>query len=230
MTDFKLCQRNNVNRRPPFVCSLRSARRLGTRDDGRVSDARTKLTDPRAIRALAHPVRLAILEYLGGVDSATATECAQVTGMSPSATSYHLRELARYGLVSETPGADKRERRWRSSGDFSVGQSGDKDVRDASTLLGRLVLGRADERAAAFLDKAEDEPLEWWDSSMFSESQLSMTPAEARDLTEAVNKLLKPYSRKRRDAPPGARAVQVTFRLFPLPARPDPPVRHGPQS
>jgi DNA-binding transcriptional ArsR family regulator len=177
------------------------------------------LTDPRAIRALAHPARLAILEYLGGVDSATATECAEVTGMSPSATSYHLRELARYGLVSETPGTDKRERRWRSSGDFSVGQGGGKDVRDASALLGRLVLGRADERAATYLDRAEEEPPDWWDAAVFNEARLSMTVDEAQRLAEAVRKLLKPYSRKRRDAPAGAREVQVTFRLFPLPER-----------
>lgn len=185
---------------------------------GDVSDTRTMLTDPRAIRALAHPARLAILEYLGGTDSATATECAEVVDMSPSATSYHLRELARYGLVSEAPGTDRRERRWRSSGTFSIAEGyGDKEMQDATTLLGRLVLGRADERAAAFLEHADAESQEWWDASVFSESRLTMTVEQARDLAEAFNKLIKPYSRKRGDAPAGAREVQVTFRAFPLP-------------
>ena len=59
------------------------------------------LSDPKAMRALAHPARLAILTRLEG--SATATEVAEVAGITPSAASYHLRMLAKYGFVEDAP-------------------------------------------------------------------------------------------------------------------------------
>src|SRR5580693_2363001 len=75
-----------------------------------------QLTDARLMRGLAHPARLAILEHLVLDGPATATECADVAGLSPSACSYHLRALARYGLADEDPqsAADGRHRPWRA--------------------------------------------------------------------------------------------------------------------
>jgi DNA-binding transcriptional ArsR family regulator len=61
-------------------------------------DGRIVLSDPRAIRALAHPARLALLEALLAGEELTATEAASVTGLSPSATSYHLKALERWGI------------------------------------------------------------------------------------------------------------------------------------
>src|SRR5579859_585429 len=74
------------------------------------------ITDPRTMRGLAHPARLAILQHLVLDGPATATECAEVAGLSPSACSYHLRALARYGFVDEDPsgGSDRRHRPWRA--------------------------------------------------------------------------------------------------------------------
>src|SRR5277367_4437548 len=74
-----------------------------------------ELTDPRMMRALAHQARIAIWMHLGMHGPATATECAQIAGLSPSACSYHLRTLARYGFVEEgrASSTDGRERPWR---------------------------------------------------------------------------------------------------------------------
>lgn len=76
-----------------------------------------QLTDPRMMRALAHPARIAIWQFLGLEGPATATECAEVAGLSPSACSYHLRTLARYGFVEEdlASAADGRQRPWRAT-------------------------------------------------------------------------------------------------------------------
>src|SRR5579859_810386 len=75
-----------------------------------------KVTDPVMMRALAHPARIDILLHLIVHGPATATECAEVAGLSPSACSYHLRTLARYGLAEEAPdeAADGRQRPWRA--------------------------------------------------------------------------------------------------------------------
>ena len=78
---------------------------------------RVVLTDPRAIRALAHPARLAIIEALGPGEELTATELAAVTGLSPSATSYHLKALAKWGILEAGQArADGRDRPWKATG------------------------------------------------------------------------------------------------------------------
>src|SRR5215468_11502314 len=74
------------------------------------------LRDPRSIRALAHPARMAILDALASGDELTATECAELTGLSPSATAYHLKLLERYGFAEPAPArSDGRERPWRTT-------------------------------------------------------------------------------------------------------------------
>ena len=74
-----------------------------------------KLTDPETMRALAHPARIALWQHLLLEGPATATESAPVAELSPSACSYHLRQLARYGFVEQdqAAAANGRERPWR---------------------------------------------------------------------------------------------------------------------
>ena len=70
-----------------------------------------------AARALAHPARLAIIDALAAGEELTATQCAELTGLSPSATAYHLKLLERYGFAETAPPRpDRRERPWRATG------------------------------------------------------------------------------------------------------------------
>ena len=79
------------------------------------SPDKLRVQDPRAIRALAHPARMAIIDALASGDELTATECAELTGLSPSATAYHLKFLERHGLAEPAPARnDGRERPWRA--------------------------------------------------------------------------------------------------------------------
>src|SRR6516162_99595 len=88
-----------------------SSGRVRSMPNGPADRERVVLSDPRASRALAHPARLAILEALTAGDELTATELAAVTGLSPSATSYHLKALAKWGIVEAGEGrADGRAR------------------------------------------------------------------------------------------------------------------------
>src|ERR1700710_2078089 len=78
-----------------------------------------KLTDPKAIRALAHPARLAVIEELYSGRELTATECGEIAGLGPSAMSYHLRSLEKVGIVERADsGGDGRERPWRAAGGY----------------------------------------------------------------------------------------------------------------
>ncbi|MGW9550078.1 ArsR/SmtB family transcription factor [Citricoccus zhacaiensis] len=76
------------------------------------------ISDPQAIRALAHEARLEALEELYASQSTrTATELASRCGLTPSAMSYHLRALEKYGFVERSPSeGDGRERRWKAAG------------------------------------------------------------------------------------------------------------------
>ena len=87
-------------------------------------ERRIVISDPVAVRALAHKARIDALDelYASGA-SRTATELAERSNLTPSAMSYHLRALERFGLVERSPSeGDARERRWRATGDQLVVQ------------------------------------------------------------------------------------------------------------
>ena len=181
--------------------------------------ARVTIRDPQVMRAMAHPARLAIVEYLTLGNEGTATECAEVCGLSPSATSYHLRALAKAGLVEEAPTrGDGRERVWRAAvGGYRIdGEAHDKAVMPAALALLDVVLERDDARARAFLGHAEDEPKEWYEAAAMVRLRLVMTAAELKELSAAVIALMRPFGLSERpDPPPGARSVAAAFRAIP---------------
>src|SRR5918994_7100067 len=88
-------------------------------------ESRKQITDIRVLAALAHPVRVELLDYLLSAGPSTATQCAEVAEATPSACSYHLRHMERHGLVERVPGShgsDGRERLWRAAATgFSFG-------------------------------------------------------------------------------------------------------------
>ncbi|MEU4774753.1 helix-turn-helix domain-containing protein [Micromonospora sp. NPDC023644] len=181
------------------------------------------VSDPQVMRALAHPARIAIMEHLGRVEGgATATECAEVAGLSPSATSYHLRALAKSGLVEQAPSrGDARERLWRTVGQglmVDAGRSAGPEVRAAEQALVEAHAARDLERARDWLRRAGDEPPEWYDAALFSDTVLLLTAEELAGLNEAVSALFEPYRQRNRqgDAPAGGRSVAVHYRVVPL--------------
>ncbi|GIE98206.1 transcriptional regulator [Paractinoplanes rishiriensis] len=181
-----------------------------------------RITDPRVMRALAHPARIEIVEYLHDTGAVvTATECAGMVGLSPSATSYHLRELAKYGLVEQAPSrGDGRERVWRSVGTgvhIDADPADGPDTRAASHALIDMYLNRDLARVRQWVERQDDEPAEWRGASAMMGQRLLLTPDELRELNGQVRDLLEPYRlRDRRDtAPEGARKVAVNYMAFP---------------
>src|SRR6478735_2005118 len=75
------------------------------------------LHDPRELRAVAHPVRNRILTALGATGPMRAADLARELGIPANQASFHLRQLAKYGLIEEDPdaGRDRRDRVWRLS-------------------------------------------------------------------------------------------------------------------
>ena len=98
------------------------------------------------MRALAHSVRLAILELIHERGTANATECAREVGESPQACSYHLRALAKWGIVRQVESADGRETRWGAASKAlrfaSGGKKRTKGFSAAASALKTTVLAR----------------------------------------------------------------------------------------
>jgi DNA-binding transcriptional ArsR family regulator len=182
------------------------------------------LRDPARLRALAHPARIAIMSHLNTGAAATATEFADLVGLSPSATSYHLRALAKAGLVEEAPSrGDGRERVWTSAlrgYEVATEQHAEPEVRAAEDALIDAFLVLENERVREFLAHRDDEPPEWFEAAFANESLLDMTAAELDDLRKKVMDLIAPYKKSQRaDIPDGTRTVSASFRAFPLPDR-----------
>lgn len=187
------------------------------------TDGKTHFSDPELMRVLSHPARLDLIDHLNVVEDATATECAEVVGLSPSALSYHLRALAKVGLVEQAPGrGDGRERVWRLKvRKFSIGA--DYGAPESTKLAQRSMVDsmwrRADAKFADWMNRAHDAPREWYEASMSSEWALLMTAEELRELTDGLAELVRPYRVRRRRAegevPADARRVSFHVRYFP---------------
>ena len=189
--------------------------------DGRAERDGMRVADPRVMRALAHPARIEIVEYLNDTGAAvTATEVAGMVGLSPSATSYHLRELAKYGLVEQAPSrGDGRERVWRGA-THSLRIDADMDqpgARAASQALVELYLHRDLARVQEWLARQPEESPEWRDAGTIMGQRLLVTPDELKEINQRVHDLVKPYRVRERqaDAPAGARRVAVNYAAFP---------------
>lgn len=180
-----------------------------------------KLTDPKMMRALAHPARIAIWMHIALRGSATATECAEVAGLSPSACSYHLRTLARYGFVEEdrASAADGRERPWRARLlAFTMEDRPDTPAagRVASRLLVENFRADAEEIRVRYLDRKSEYPADWQAAAGEMFSVAHVTPDELNELRAKVMEIMAPYVRlDPAERPPGALPVRVMLDLFP---------------
>ncbi len=179
---------------------------------------RIVLSDPRAIRALAHPARLAIIEALLPGEELTATELAGVTGLSPSATSYHLKALARWGIVEAGQARpDGRDRPWKARG-RSIEVS---SPAPASTALAEIaVMGTFLDRnraiATEFLERQASEPQPWRDVVELANGDYWLTVEELAKAAQAIRDVLAPYEHRRRDArPAGSRRVRIARLIVP---------------
>jgi len=189
--------------------------------DGRTESDGMRIADPRVMRALAHPARIEIVEYLNDTGAAvSATEVAGMVGLSPSATSYHLRELAKFGLVEQAPSrGDGRERLWRGKShslriDPDLGESG---AQAASEALVDLYLQRDRARALAWLSRQAEEPPEWREVTAIMGQRLLVTVDEMKEINEKVRALVEQYQVRKRqaDPPAGARRMTVSYSAIP---------------
>jgi hypothetical protein len=181
-------------------------------------EQRRHVTDPKVLGVLAHPVRLALLNHLVAFGSRTASQCAEAVGATPSACSYHLRQLARFDLVEPVSGDDGRERPWRAS---APGYSFQAEPGDAAGMalernLAAIQLDQDAELARDFLLRVDQLEPRWQQASDYSRFALLLSVSELTELMGTLTELVRPYrSMVRTDPPPDAKRVHLDWRAFP---------------
>jgi DNA-binding transcriptional ArsR family regulator len=191
----------------------------GRNDEERVpARAALRFENPRSIRALAHPARLAIIDALAAGEELTATQCAELTGLSPSATAYHLKLLERYGLVETAPQRpDRRERPWRATGrQFQA----DLDTSTPAGAAAAAAVAAAyfdTNRAIAveFTESSAAEPDQWREAAALANADLWLSAEELRRVADELAAVLQPY--RGRGRPSGSRRVRVMNVVVPHP-------------
>jgi DNA-binding transcriptional ArsR family regulator len=190
------------------------------------SDKAVVLSDATSVRALAHPARVAVIEelYSGGREL-TATECAEVAGLSPSAMSYHLRNLERAGIVerAESTG-DGRERPWRAAGAYIRVDSETMRNPAAGAALTSTLIARLADQHAAWVRRERSEPREWRLAAIMTNAQVWLLPEELTEIDEMIDAAITKY-RDRRTGTRPAGSRRVRFAAFAFPNAP-PPAEH----
>jgi DNA-binding transcriptional ArsR family regulator len=190
-------------------------------EDGRGMQERQ--LDMTSLKALAHPLRVQILDTLSQYGPATSSGLAARLGESSGATSYHLRQLAKHDFVREVAGRGSARERWweRSPGGITL------NVREvAGTVAGRAVSDMVmrqwqqnkESLVMDFLMHGLDVlPGEWTDASTTLTANLRLTVDQLRELTEDLSARINEFGdRYRGKNEPGSRPVQVQFNAFPL--------------
>ncbi len=184
-----------------------------------------RLTDPKALRALAHPIRLELLAQLRIHGQLTATQAGYLLGESSASCSFHLRQLAKYGLVEEAGSGQGRKRPWRATTMFTSWPdvADDPKVDAAADVLRGVIAEHYLESLMRWLEVKPDEPEEWQEAAQFGDTAIYVTPAELAELGERTRELAYTYLDRQVDPelrPPGARLVSVLHIAHPVVDRP----------
>ncbi|HEY3775108.1 MAG TPA: helix-turn-helix domain-containing protein [Solirubrobacteraceae bacterium] len=166
-------------------------------------DGLRQVNDARTLKALAHPVRVALMEALSVEGPITATEAGDQIGESPTTCSFHLRQLAKYGLVEEAGGGKGRSRPWRLA-NRGLNISSDNDDPEAAVAAGTLArLWRENQlrRLEHWRDTRSSYPREWRSASTHSESLMWLTAEELKELNEQLLEILMTRFEERRTDP-----------------------------
>jgi hypothetical protein len=155
----------------------------------------------------------------------TAAQCAAAVGSTASNCSYHLRALARVGLVESGTSDDRRERPWRATstglefGPIDAGSSA--AASSAAFALDELALARDEELTRRAHQRHHEQPSDWRAAEAFHSYGLRLTATELSQLVGEIDRLVRPFiAMTRDDAPPEAEVASLRLLAFRHPQSP----------
>lgn len=194
-------------------------------DDHTATAAEPKVLsiDTRALRGLAHPLRLRLLSALREYGPATASGLADRLGESSGATSYHLRQLASFGFVEDDPTRGKgRERWWRAvhagaSFNAEFLYDADPEVRGAMGVVLHEIATLHAQELNTWLGTMHEWSREWYEGSDLSDFKVRLTPELSRELADEVHELINSYRGRVPEDTEGSAVVRTHLHIFPRP-------------
>ena len=175
------------------------------------------VTDPLALRAMAHPLRLKLIGLVGINGTLTATQAAAALDSTPAVTAYHLRTLAKYGFVEDAGSESARERPWRLT-ELAVSFSWNDDD-PAGRVMSQVAFSEWFEHVRRFQEHKDEYPADVQAPSEATESVLFASPDEVMELTGKIRDLLEPF-RERIDPalrPSGVVPMEILVLTHPVP-------------
>lgn len=192
-----------------------------------------RLNDPRTIRAMAHPLRLRLLELLFAEGPLTASRCAEHVGESPASCSFHLRQLAKYGYVEEAGGGRGRERPWQVVLESTEVRESEL-TGDASLAVEELIgvlSARQAEMHERYWRTRRSYPKAWQDAAIETNIVAFATVGELAEFKARLRTLALEFADRHaapEDRPPGAEPVALVVHGFPMRLPPEDPPPEDP--
>lgn len=167
------------------------------------------LTDARTIRALAHPLRLRLLDLLAERGPLTATQVSEQVAESPANCSFHLRTLARYGYVEDAGGGEGRNRPWKISNRATYWSPVDADpeTADAIAAAQAAVDAAHQERVRTWRRRSPTAPRVWQQSVFEMSYETWLSPAELKQISAEFAAALRRVVGGRTKQPGDARVL-----------------------
>jgi predicted ArsR family transcriptional regulator len=175
--------------------------------------------DTSTMKALSHPLRVQIVGILRRHGPATATTLAQRLGINTGATSYHLRQLAAYGMIVEEEAAgNARDRWWKAAYRRTYLDTGDFSGEETGAYLATIAEVHAAELRLA-VQEMPSLPDEWRQVGTMDDYWLLLTPEETGAMIEELYEVVARYRSHEglRGAPETARRVTLQLEAFRTP-------------
>lgn len=172
---------------------------------------RRRITSADEMKALAHPVRLDLLDLLVVHGPMTASDAAAMLDQTPANVSWHLRKLAQHGFVRQATDGPGRRRPWKAVTQSLMWGEDAEDVTTAAAL-GDVAFEREFQRLRAAVAALPAEPEAWRDATAVNQSRVWLTAAEAKELGEQMRELFWAKADRLADPsarPPGARVMAL---------------------
>ncbi|MEQ4717052.1 helix-turn-helix domain-containing protein [Nonomuraea sp. B19D2] len=175
--------------------------------------------DAKGLRALAHPLRVQLVDLLRKHGPSTATRLAERLGVNSGTASYHLRRLGAAGFVEEdTERGNARERWWRSvhRGTRLTDEDGLAE-REPEAVLAYMqsVAALYNLRVQQALNELQTMPKPWRRVLDLSSYAFRLTLEEAEKLREDLIEVVERYRRDGEEAPPDAVRVYLIPQVLP---------------